>query len=74
MRVSSKQLHAKAEIVSSLTGRDIQIYSAYGGWDVHEIVNEHRGVSSLMGGCGPAKECDKFLSGMIAAARMMREV
>lgn len=69
MRYTKSMIEAQAEIVSSLTGKDVRVYSAYGGHGVH--LHSGGGQTDLMGGCQSAKEASRFLSGMIAAAELM---
>lgn len=71
-RITQSHLNAQAEIATDLTGRAVVIYGAYGGYGVHEAL-PGGGVSDLMGGTQTAREASRFLSGMIAGARMVRE-
>ena len=38
---------------------------AYGGYDVHRMVTDGGGVTAMMNGHYPAKECAHFIDGMI---------
>jgi hypothetical protein len=51
----------------------IRLSGAYGGWAVHRIVNTSGGVTDLSGGHGPARGVAEFLSGMIAALRIVKD-
>lgn len=69
-RVTIVRLRELADIASDQTGETVQIYAAYGAYGVHQIVNESGGARELLG-LGTAREAAAFLSGMIAAARMI---
>jgi hypothetical protein len=69
-RVTPRQLESLAEIVSGMTGKTVIAYGAYGGWGVH-LVHPDTSHTDLMGGTHPARECQRFLSGMLAGARLM---
>jgi hypothetical protein len=80
MRVTKASLRAQISIVNRMIGHEkdpayategaLTLYCAHGGYGVHRYSGGHGGVSDLMGGCQPARECQAFLSGMIAALRI----
>ena len=80
MRITRKHLEAKADTLNRMSGLtepveyntigSFHISGAYGGYAVHQVMNEHGGVSDLTYGHGPAREAAKFLDGMIAGFRM----
>ena len=79
-RITRSHLHAQVGIVNRLLGHgDDVAYStpgalylsgAYGGHGVFRWCNAAGGASDLMGGHQSARECQRFLSGMIAALRI----
>lgn len=79
MRVTQTRLRNRIASVNALLGYGEEptyptpgayvLYGAYGGWDVHRICNASGGQESLLGGYGPARECDLYLSGVIATLR-----
>lgn len=83
MRITRNHLKAKMDIVNGMLGFDtssdlynvsgaVTLSGAYGGHAVHLYTGEHGGIRDLTGGHGTARECHEFLSGMIAALRMVR--
>jgi hypothetical protein len=83
MRITDKHLEAKVRIVNAMLGFDvdaleyntigsIQLYGAYGGTQIHRVANEAHGVSALST-LGTKRETAEFLSGMIAALRIVKE-
>lgn len=80
MRITAAHLEAKVLIINRLLGFTsdppyptpgaVMLYSAYGGRGVHRVSNPGGGREDLMGGCQPARECSRFLDGMIAALRI----
>ena len=72
-RITAAHLRAKAETVAAITGENIQLYQAYGGYGVH-LVHPDTSHSDLMGGCQTAREASRFLSGMLAAVRLTERV
>lgn len=81
-RITRKQVDAKVDIVNRMLGFDpetvtyksvgaVQLYGAYGGWQIHQLVNEAGGVRVLSNdGCGPLRLAAAFLDGMITGLRM----
>lgn len=74
-RITMQHVEAQAQIASDLTGRMVQVYSAYGSYSVHEVYpDQNHAHTDLMGGCIFTKrEVSLFLSGMIAACRITDE-
>jgi hypothetical protein len=86
MRVTRKHLEAKIGIINGMLGFDpdggenggynhkgfLNLYSAYGGYQVHQYIGESGAVNSLSN-LGSAREVAEFLSGMIAALRIVKE-
>lgn len=80
MRITAAHLEAKVSTINRLLGfasgapyptpGAVLLYSAYGGRGVHRVSNTAGGQEDLMGGCQPARECSRFLDGMIAALRI----
>lgn len=84
MRITRKHLEAKVGIINNMLGHDdvgayycavgaLRLYDAYGAHAVHRVVNTSGGVDDLSG-LGTARETAQFLSGMIAALRIKKEV
>ena len=82
MRITRKHLEAKVDIINGMLGVDdpqwntvgaVRLSGAYGGHGVHQTMSTSGGVHDLMGGHGSAREAERFLSGMIAALRIVRE-
>lgn len=77
MRMTKACLQGKVRTINTLLGFEAEpaydtqgsvvLYGAYGGHGVHRYSGGHGGVSDLMGGCQTARECARFLDGMIAA-------
>lgn len=86
MRVTRKHLEAKVNIVNGMLGFDpdggsnggynhkgfLNLYCAYGGYQVHKYIGEAGAVDSLST-LGTAREASQFLSGMIAALRIVQD-
>lgn len=86
MRITRKHLRAKVSIVNGMLGFDtdggsnggynhkgfLTLYAAYGGYQVHQYVGEAGAVNALSLS-GTARETAEFLSGMIAALRIVSE-
>jgi hypothetical protein len=83
MRVTDKHLEAKVSTINAMLGFDvdalecntvgsIQLYHAYGASQIHRVANAAHGVSQLST-LGTKRETAEFLSGMIAALRIMTE-
>lgn len=78
-RITGKQLKAQIDIINGMLKLEqtdigsIRYAGAYGGHGVHQLVNGVGGVSDLMGGYHPAHEAYRFLSGMIAALRIVKD-
>lgn len=87
-RITEKHLRAQVDIVNSYLGfttdpektvgfskepGSLSLSGAYGGWTVHRRSGNSGGASDLMGGHHPARECSRFLSGMIEALRIAQE-
>ena len=84
MRITKSHLEGKVRTVNTLLGHGenpaystpgaITLYMAYGGYGVHRYSEHGRGaVSDLMGGCQTARECGRFLDGMIATLYELRD-
>jgi hypothetical protein len=81
MRITRKHLEAKVSIVNGMLGFDeedgyntkglLVLYGAYGGHQVHQYIGEAGAVNSLST-LGTARETAEFLSGMIAALRIVK--
>jgi hypothetical protein len=82
MRISKSHVQAKVDIVNGMLGHDnpqwntvgaVRLYGAYGATGVHRVATESGGITELAP-LGTMREAAQFLSGMIAALRISREV
>lgn len=86
MRITKSHVESKVGIVNGMLGFDtladtplpyntvgaIRLYGAYGGYGVHRVMNEAGGVTELAP-IGTLREAAKFLDGMIAVLRIVRD-
>jgi hypothetical protein len=77
-RITRAHVEAKLDTINRMLGNTdpngvgtLELSGAYGGWAIHQICNEARGVRDLTGGHGPLREASLFASGMIAALRIV---
>ena len=68
-RITRKMLEAKLATAAKLTGRELVLSGAYGGWAVFGKSGEHGGMRDLTAGHWPARQTATFLDGMIEGAR-----
>jgi hypothetical protein len=83
MRITDKHLEAKVRIVNAMLGFDVdaleyntvgsvQLYHAYGASQIHKVISTGHAVDALST-LGTKRETAEFLSGMIAALRIVKE-
>jgi hypothetical protein len=79
MRITRKHVDAKLQIINDMLGTNprawnvigtIELYSTLGAYSIHRVTTTSGGVESLTT-VGTLREASEFLSGMIAALRIV---
>jgi hypothetical protein len=82
MRITVKWLEARVGRINRALGFEpdaieyrtvgaVRLYRAYGGYGVQRVLSEGGAVETLSP-CVTARECDSFLSGMIAGLEVVK--